>query len=356
MKEDKKGKDKKETKPKKPKSKPKKKPAKKETVEESTALAVTLSNDKALGQIFVESGFFSDAKEQSQAVVKILAGREVGLQPIEAMTGIHIIKGKISFGANMMAAAVKKHPKYNYDVTKHTDKECIIDFYEGGKKAGTSSFSLDDAKRAGVMTTGGSWYKYPKAMLFARAMSAGVRYYCPDVFGHSPVYVPEEMGASVDEEGEPIDVTPKKTAEPLPERPPPSEDIQDADFEDQKEDPDDKVRDIPDDIVEEDMTPRDGLKAIMSYAWDQQIGDAVRPVIIKHYEPWETGEPDVWNIPEEDVIAIVEELTGITLKKSEKTKKCSGCDKVITEPEAEEQEKLCLVCYKKHQESDEDSE
>jgi hypothetical protein len=184
---------------------------------ETTALATTL-NETQLGQIFVKSGFFADAKDESQAIVKILAGREAGLQPIESMTGIHIIKGKISFGANMMAAAVKKSGRYDYRVMKHDAKECTIDFFEliDGKKEkiGTSSFTIEEAKQIGL-TANTTWKNYPKAMLFARALSAGVRYYCPDVFGHSPVYVPEELGARVDGDGEPIDITPK---EPKPEK------------------------------------------------------------------------------------------------------------------------------------------
>jgi hypothetical protein len=39
---------------------------------------------------------------------------------------------------------------------------------------------------------------------FARAISSGVRLYCPDVFNGNLVYVPEEMGAQVDEDGEPV--------------------------------------------------------------------------------------------------------------------------------------------------------
>ncbi|MDD5010218.1 MAG: hypothetical protein PHC68_17675, partial [Syntrophorhabdaceae bacterium] len=184
---------------------------------ESTAITTVLANDKALGQIFVDSGFFQDTKKESEAIVKILAGREAGLQPIESMTGIHIIKGKISFGANMMAAAVKKHPNYDYRVTEHTEKKCSIDFFEviDGKreKIGTSSFTIEEASKIGL-TQNTTWKNYPKAMLFARALSAGVRYYCPDVFGHAPVYVPEELGARVDEDGEPIDITPKAISEP----------------------------------------------------------------------------------------------------------------------------------------------
>jgi hypothetical protein len=41
-------------------------------------------------------------------------------------------------------------------------------------------------------------------MLFARAISAGCRTYTPDVFNGNLVYVPEEMGAQVDADGEVI--------------------------------------------------------------------------------------------------------------------------------------------------------
>ncbi|RDT44717.1 hypothetical protein DXF87_27490, partial [Enterobacter roggenkampii] len=35
--------------------------------------------------------------------------------------------------------------------------------------------------------------KFPKNMLFARAMSNGVKWFTPDVFS-GPVYTPEELG------------------------------------------------------------------------------------------------------------------------------------------------------------------
>ena len=45
-----------------------------------------------------------------------------------------------------------------------------------------------------------NWRKYPRNMLFARAISNGARWYCPDLFGGSPVYTPDELGAEVDGE------------------------------------------------------------------------------------------------------------------------------------------------------------
>jgi len=338
---------------KKGKDKPKKKAEAKKEVEEQTALAITLNNDKALGQIFVDSGFFEDATKQSQAIVKVLAGREIGIAPIEAMTGIHIVKGKVTLGANLMAAAVKKHPNYNYKIIEHSPKECVIDFFEDGEKVGRSEFTLEDARNAGVLKPGGSWSKYPRNMLFARAMSNGVKWYCPDVFGHSPVYLPEEMGMEVDGDGQPINVTPEKIAEPLPEKPP----VKDADYKDvEEEEPEEEPEEveIPDDVVDKDMTPRDAIRAIMDYAFHQEIGDKVRPIIEKHYELWKTGEPNIYNIPEKACIEIVKELTEIELSKAEKVKTCKAddCKAKITEPEAEEQDGLCLEHFKEHQEEE----
>ena len=50
--------------------------------------------------------------------------------------------------------------------------------------------------------------KFPRNMLFARAISNGARWYCPDLFNGNAVYVPEELGAVVDGDGNVIDQTP----------------------------------------------------------------------------------------------------------------------------------------------------
>lgn len=146
------------------------------------------------------SGFFSDARDAAQCGVKVLAGTEMGFGAFASMMGIHIIKGKPGVGANLMAAAVKRHPNYNYRVLEHSEQICRIEFYErwDGKmtSVGTSEFTLADARKAGTQNLD----KHPRNMLFARAMSNGVKWYCPDVFD-APVYTPEELGAAVDGEG-----------------------------------------------------------------------------------------------------------------------------------------------------------
>lgn len=186
-----------------------------------------------VSKLLADSGYFTDARDAAQCGVKVLAGLEMGIGAFSSMAGIHVIKGKPSIGAGLMAAAVKRSGKYNYRVTKHTATECIIDFFERGEACGTSSFSMDDAKAAGLVNND-NWKRAPRNMLFARALSNGVRWYCPDVFDVS-TYVPEELGADVDDEGNLVRVpaaaaTPKVAIEPAPAAPAaaPVESIEDA--------------------------------------------------------------------------------------------------------------------------------
>jgi hypothetical protein len=141
-----------------------------------------------IGKAFAESGMFPDIKSAAQAVVKIQAGAEMGIPPFAAMSGIHIIQGKPTIGAGLMAANVKASNKYDYKVIEQTEKVCSIDFYKGKEKLGNSTFTIEEAKKAGTKNLD----KFPKNMLFARAISNGVKFYTPDVFS-GPVYTPEEF-------------------------------------------------------------------------------------------------------------------------------------------------------------------
>jgi hypothetical protein len=148
----------------------------------------TATEIMSIGKAFAESGMFPDIKSAAQAIVKIQAGAELGIAPFAAMSGIHIIKGKPTIGAGIMASMVKASGKYNYRVVEQTDKKCSIDFYEGKELIGNSTFTIEEAKKAGTQNL----ERFPRNMLFARAMSNGVKWYTPDVFA-GPVYVPEEM-------------------------------------------------------------------------------------------------------------------------------------------------------------------
>ena len=141
-----------------------------------------------MSKMFVESGMFTDAKSVAQAFVKIQAGQEIGLAPFAAMSGINVIMGKPTFGAGVIASSVKGSGKYDFKVKEMNEKICSIDYFEGKELIGNSTFTIDDAKKQGTKNLD----KFPKNMLYARAMSNGQKWFCPDVF-QMAVYVPEEM-------------------------------------------------------------------------------------------------------------------------------------------------------------------
>ena len=141
--------------------------------------ASALTEVQTIGRAMYASGMFTDVKSEAQAVVKIMAGRELGIPAIAAMMGINIIKGKVSLSANILAALIKRDDRYNYRIVTHTANECAIEFYEHGKLAYSSTFTIQDAQKAGLLDNP-VWKQYPRNMLFSRALSNGARIVCPE--------------------------------------------------------------------------------------------------------------------------------------------------------------------------------
>ncbi len=173
------------------------------------AMPATFEELSGMAKAFVASGMFNDVKEISQGIVKIQAGKELGIPPVYAMQNINMIKGKLCTSANTMALLIKRSGHYNYRITEHTDTVCTIKFLEleASKwvEVGQSQFTIEDAKRAKLVYPDSAWIKYPRAMLFSRAISQGARLYTPDAIGG--VYTSEEIKAidgPVNDEPEPV--------------------------------------------------------------------------------------------------------------------------------------------------------
>ena len=166
-----------------------------------------------------KSGMFK-AKSAEEVATKILWGASAGLDPVVSVQGIDVIQGSPAPSGGLIASLLDRHPRYAYQPLARTNERCDIAFYAGtigaqgspfvrgwnpeakpweGLKPGvsyrgTETFTLDDAKLAGL--TGKSpWKCYPRAMLFNRAISDGRRTFAPDLFGGGKGYTPEELGA-----------------------------------------------------------------------------------------------------------------------------------------------------------------
>lgn len=193
----------------------------------TTALAIIqpdeLETIQRTAKMLAASGYFNTSQDgivgMAQVATKILAGREIGIGPFASVNGIHIISGKPAIGANLMASAVKGSGRYDYRVLELSTTACRIEYRQRmGDKwevIGVSEFTAEDARKALTKNMD----KFPKNMLFARAMSNGVRFYTPDIFSGNAVYVPEELGAEVDGDGDVIETTSRIVESPTVSRP-----------------------------------------------------------------------------------------------------------------------------------------
>jgi hypothetical protein len=156
----------------------------------------TLNDIVQVGTILHQSGNFKNSSSAQAAVARVLAGVELGLGPFQSMTNLLVIDGKVTLSASLIASMVKGSNKYDYIIDIHDETQCKLTFLQEGSPIGISEFNIEDAKTAGIYRQGSPWQKYPRNMVFARAVTNGARWYCPDVF-NGPIYTPDELGAGV---------------------------------------------------------------------------------------------------------------------------------------------------------------
>lgn len=178
---------------------------------------------KELATVFIESGSFTDVKQTAQAMVKILAGQELGFSPIVSMTGIHFFNGKVAIGANLIASLIKDSGKYEYKITEHTADACSVLFYQKInnelKQLGVPvRYTIADAAKAGLMVKD-NWKKFPMDMLFAACIRQGSRRYCADVLrgvtGETDVDINETINTAAMDEAAAVPAITTPEAEPV---------------------------------------------------------------------------------------------------------------------------------------------
>lgn len=131
-------------------------------------------------------------------------GDMLGLSPMAALTGIHVIEGKPTASSALMSALVRRaghrlrvtgdDTRAAVQITRSDDPDFVFE----------SVWTLDRARNA-ALAGKDVWKKYPAAMLKARAISECARDACEEAL-LGMHYTPEELGAAVDEDGNPTAV------------------------------------------------------------------------------------------------------------------------------------------------------
>jgi len=163
------------------------------SLKEALQLASLLSKSK-----LVPKGF----ENPDACLVGILYGMEVGLSPIAALQRMAIIDGSPTIWGDAALALVEAsgllvsiledviESEIDKNELSNLSAICTVR-REGRSDPVTRSFSIEDAKRAGLWQKPGPWKDYPKRMLMMRARAFALRDAFPDVL--AGLYLREEF-------------------------------------------------------------------------------------------------------------------------------------------------------------------
>lgn len=147
-----------------------------------------------LAKLLVASGLLGrNVTRPEQAFTIIATGRELGLTAMQSLRSIHIIEGKPTLSADLMAALCKSRPDVcvYFRLVESTPERATYETQRKGEPSLTRmTWTIQQAKDAGV-TGKDNWRKYPDAMLRARCIAALARAVYPDLA--MGIYDPDEV-------------------------------------------------------------------------------------------------------------------------------------------------------------------
>lgn len=172
-----------------------------------------LAAARTIATIVRESGL---ARGQSEATIaaKILLGRELGISPMVAVRHIWInpTSGTPETDALILAGLMRQHG-YTLRQVELTNEVCTIEVTSPGDVTHPheATYTIEEAKGAGLVRPGSQWVKGPQDMLWARAISRAARRFAPHVT--LGMYVKGETGEYTEA------ITGEGTAPPVPTTP-----------------------------------------------------------------------------------------------------------------------------------------
>lgn len=194
----------------------------------------TIDEVARLARMAAASGLAKVSSPEAAGML-ICAGLEIGLTPMQALLGMHMVEGRPTLAADTLVALVMRRVdvcEYWRSVERTAERHTIETKRRGeGHQPVRRTWTIDDAKRAGLLGRK-PWREYPEDMLRHRCATALAREVYPDVvIGMG--YTREEIsdGAAADFDPQPvvieqprpaIDATPAPLALPRDNGPSPS--------------------------------------------------------------------------------------------------------------------------------------
>lgn len=108
-------------------------------------------------------------------------GAELGLKPLQALQNLAIINGRPALWGDAVIALVRSSPLCEFVVETDDGTTATCRVKRRGEVEQSRTFSMEDAKAAGLAGKQGPWTQYPKRMRQMRARAFVLRDVFPDV-------------------------------------------------------------------------------------------------------------------------------------------------------------------------------
>lgn len=114
-------------------------------------------------------------------------GAELGLKPLQALQNLAIINGRPALWGDAVIALVRSSPLCEFISETDDGKTATCRVKRRGEPEEVRTFSVEDARAAGLVGKQGPWTQYPKRMRQMRARAFALRDVFPDVLRGLPI-------------------------------------------------------------------------------------------------------------------------------------------------------------------------
>lgn len=123
----------------------------------------------------------------ANCLIAIQWGAELGLKPLQALQNLAIINGRPALWGDAVIALVRSSPLCEFITETDDGKTATCRVKRRGEPEEVRTFSMDDARAAGLVGKQGPWTQYPKRMRQMRARAFALRDVFPDVLRGMPI-------------------------------------------------------------------------------------------------------------------------------------------------------------------------
>lgn len=116
---------------------------------------------------------------KGEALAIIMAGDELGIPPMAALRGLHLVNGKVGMDYSLMVGLLRR-AGYRVQWVAKSETRCELLLTHPDGTTHTEVWDVERARKAKLWGGAGPWTQYPEAMLTARCVSSAARAFAGD--------------------------------------------------------------------------------------------------------------------------------------------------------------------------------